>query len=90
MLGGAEHDGDVGAVDVGVEEADGGAHALEGDGEIDSDGGLADAAFAAGDSDEILDAGDGRAVGRAHSGWIDWGGHGSFRRRRAKLGGEVP
>ncbi len=57
LAGGAEHGGDVGAVDVGVDEADAVAELGERDGEIDGDGGFADAAFAGADGDDVLDAG---------------------------------
>ena len=59
----AEHDGHVGAVDVGVEQADFVAEFREREREIDGDGGFADAAFAAGDRDEIFYAGDRLASG---------------------------
>ena len=54
------HAGDIGAVDVGVEKADLVAEAGDGDGEVDGDGGFADAAFAGTDGDEVLDAFDGQ------------------------------
>src|SRR3984957_13075314 len=63
FFAGAEHDGDVGAVDVGVEQADFVAEFGEGEREINGDCGFADASFAAGDGDEIFYAGDGLARG---------------------------
>jgi len=42
LLGRAHHERDVGAVDVGVDEADALAEAGEGNGQVDGDGGLAD------------------------------------------------
>ena len=78
LLESAEHDGDVGAVDVGVHEADFVAQLDEGESEVDGDGGFADAAFAAGDGDEILYAGDWMAFGLLHWGW----GHGVLRSLR--------
>src|SRR5579859_5378135 len=69
LLQGAKHDGHVGAVDVGVHEADFVAELDEREGEVDGDGGLADAAFAAGDSDEIFYAGDRMAFGLGHGCW---------------------
>src|SRR5579859_2059141 len=51
LLEGAEHDGDVGAVDVGVHEADFVAELHESEREIDGYRGFADAAFSAGDGD---------------------------------------
>src|SRR4029077_2948517 len=63
LLRGAEHDGDIGAVDVGVEETDLMAEFYEREGEVDRDGGFADAAFAAGDGDQIFYARDGLAFG---------------------------
>jgi len=73
----AEHDGDVGAVDVGVEEADFCAEGFEGEGEIHGDGRLADAAFTAGYGDEIFDAGNWsffvcRRLIRADSWHLSW------------------
>jgi hypothetical protein len=41
----------------------------EREGEVDGDGGLADAAFAAGDGDEIFYAWDGVALGLGHGCW---------------------
>ena len=60
---GAEHDGHVGAVDVGIDEADVVAELCERDGEIDGEGGFADAAFAGADGDDVLDAGEGLRAG---------------------------
>ena len=48
-FGHAEQAGDREAPDVGVEDADGATLARQGDGEVDGDGALADAALAAGD-----------------------------------------
>ena len=61
--GQAEHGGQVGAGDVGVEQADGGAALGEGDGEVGGDGGLADAALVRGDGDDVADAVDGLGTG---------------------------
>src|SRR5438046_843792 len=47
--GDAHHDGDAGAVDVGVHQADARASRLEGQREVGRHGGFADAALAAGD-----------------------------------------
>jgi hypothetical protein len=60
----AEHGGDVGAVDVGVDEADLVAEARERDGEVDRHGGLADAALAATDCNDMFDS-----AKRKWSGW---------------------
>ncbi len=54
----AKHDGNVRAVDVGVEQADFVAKFRECQREVDGDCGFADAAFAAGDRDQIFYAGD--------------------------------
>ncbi len=69
LLQGAEHDGHVGAVDVSVHEADFVAELDECKREIDGDGGFADAAFAAGDGDEIFYARNGMAFGLGHGCW---------------------
>ncbi len=63
LLQRAEHDGNVGAVDVSVHEADFEAELNESEGEVDGHRGFADAAFAAGDRDEIFYAWDGMAFG---------------------------
>src|SRR6266446_639485 len=76
LLRGAEHDGDVGAVDVGVEEAHLVAELYERERKVDRDGGFADAAFAAGDGNEIFYAGDGLAFG--HLLRCAWGHLGSY------------
>jgi hypothetical protein len=57
LLGGAHHERDVRAVDVGVDEAGAIAELDEGDGEIDGEGGFANAAFAGSDSDDGFDSG---------------------------------
>ena len=54
----AEHAGEAGAVDVGVEQADVVAGLGEGDGDVDGGGGFADAALAGGDGDDVLDVGE--------------------------------
>src|SRR5262249_8434812 len=59
LFSGAEHDGDVWAVDVGIQQADLMAEFREGERESHGDGRLPDAAFAGGDGNEILDAGNG-------------------------------
>ena len=61
----AEQLGDRGAVEIGVEDAD--AQALGGkrQREVDRDGGLADAALAGADGDDVADAGDGVVRRRA-------------------------
>jgi len=51
-----EHGGDVGAVDVGVDEADLVAELGKRDGEVDGDGGLADTAFAGADGDDVFNS----------------------------------
>src|SRR5437868_12842296 len=58
LLGGAEHDGDVGTIDVGIEETDFLAEMRERQREIYGDCGFAYAAFAAGDGYELFYAGD--------------------------------
>ena len=50
----AHHRRDVGAGDVGVQQADLGAVLGQGDGEVDRDGGFADAALVGGDGDDVL------------------------------------
>ncbi len=55
---GAEHQRHIGAVDVGVNEADAIAQFRQSDGEIDRQRGLADAAFAGSDGDDGLDSGE--------------------------------
>ena len=50
--------GDVGAVDVGVDETDAVAAAGEGHGEVDGYGGFSYAAFAGADGDDVVDAGE--------------------------------
>ncbi len=68
---GAEHAGHAGAVDVGVDQPGAQAHRCEGGGEVDGDGGFADAALArcdghdAADGGEELLAGSGPRRGRA-------------------------
>ena len=57
LLRRAHHRGDIGAVDVCVDQADALAQLGEGDGEVDGDGGFADAAFAGTNSDDLGDAG---------------------------------
>ena len=59
LLGRAHHERDVGAVDVGVDEADALAELRERDGEVDGEGGFADAAFAGTDGDDGFDSGKG-------------------------------
>ena len=51
----AQHHRHVGAVDVRVEQADGCAEAVEGDGEVDGAGGLAHAALAGGDGEGVAE-----------------------------------
>jgi len=63
LAGGAEHEGDIGSVDVGVNEAGAMAEFGEGDGEVDGEGGFADAAFAGSDGNDGFDAGE-RCGGR--------------------------
>ncbi len=53
----AEHGGNVRSVDVGVDEADAVAELGERNGEVDGNGGLADAALAGADGYDVLDAG---------------------------------
>ena len=66
----AEEAGDGGASEVDVEDADGFAGEGEGEGELGCYGGLADAAFAREDEDDVLDVGEGHG----------WGGKGETRR----------
>jgi hypothetical protein len=56
---GTHHEGNVGAVDIGIEETDLVAEAREGEREIDGDGGFADASLAGADGDDGVDAVDG-------------------------------
>ena len=58
LLLGAQHDGHVGAVDVGIEQADFVAQLRERQGQVHGYRGFAYAAFAAGDRDQIFHAGD--------------------------------
>ena len=71
----AEHQGNVGAVDVGVEQPDFVAHARERDGEIDGQRGLADAAFAGPDGDDAVDAGQGLRLGHGLPGHVRMRAH---------------
>jgi hypothetical protein len=52
----AQHAGDAGPEDVGVDELDPGADVLEGEREMDSDGGFAHAALAAAHRNDVADA----------------------------------
>jgi hypothetical protein len=63
----AHHERDVGAVDVGVDEADAMAELSERDGEVDGEGGFADAALAGSDGNDGFDSGK-RGGGRR--GWV--------------------
>ena len=81
LLSSAEHDGDVGAVDVRVKQADfgtGGAWRSdiskfrESEGEIYCDSGLADAPFARGNGDEVFDARDRLGLRRLWCGRWTW------------------
>ncbi len=63
LLRSAHHERDVGAVDVGVDEADAMAELSERDGEVDGEGGFADAALAGSDGDDGFDSGE-RGGGR--------------------------
>ena len=67
LLCGAQHHGDVGPVDVGVEKADGLPLAREGDGQVHADRGFTHASLAAGNGHNMLDLGDG--AGFRHAGW---------------------
>ena len=58
----AEHDRHVGPVDVAVDDADAAAQLRQRDGQVHRDGGLADAALAGADGDDVADAGDRRAA----------------------------
>src|SRR6202521_2956114 len=69
FLRGAQHDGHVGAVNIGVHQADFVAKVREGQREIDGDGRLADAAFSAGDGNEISYAGNRLAFGHLLGCW---------------------
>ena len=85
LLAGAEHDRNVGAVHVSVEQADRGAEGFERDGEVYRDGGLAHATLAAGHRDQLLNARDRRSFGWAWRGrcgtrrFAGLIGHPSFR-----------
>src|SRR6266566_736820 len=72
FLRGAEHDRDVGAIHVGVEQTDFMAELHERQRQIYSDRRLADAAFAAGDGDEVFHAGNRLAFGHLLWCWT-WG-----------------
>ena len=67
LLRGAHHEGNVGPVDVRVDESGAIAELGEGDGEIDGEGGFADAAFAGADGDDGFDSGK-RGGGRGGGG----------------------
>lgn len=54
-FGDADHFADGGAENVSIDQANLKAFFLQGDGEIDGDGGFAHAAFAAGDGDGVFD-----------------------------------
>ncbi len=60
----AQHGGRVGAVDVGVDQANFGASFGQSNGQVDGDGAFTDAPFAAGDSDDVFDAVDALAIGQ--------------------------
>lgn len=67
----AEHVGDAGPVEIAVAEADLGSGLAQSDGEVGSDGALADAAFARSHGDDALhagDAGSGQFVGKSRGG----------------------
>ena len=53
LLGGAHHERNVGAVDVGVDEAHALAEPRERDGQVDGDGGFAHSALAGTDGDDF-------------------------------------
>ena len=55
----AQELGDGGAIKIGIEHADAQALGLQRQGDIDGGGGLADAALARADGDDVLDAGNG-------------------------------
>ena len=77
--------GRLGAGDVGVHEADGGAALGEGDGQVGGDGGLADAALVRGDGDDVADAVDGLGTGGRGRAAL-----GAVRVGRAGCGGSGP
>ena len=52
---GAHQGGNVGAVDVGVDQAHGGSRVAQREGQVDGHGGLANATLAAADGDHVLD-----------------------------------
>ena len=56
---GPQHPRDGGTEEIGIEDADPLAQALQGAGQVDGDGGLADAALAARHQHDVADAGDG-------------------------------
>ena len=68
FAGRAEEEGDRGAVEVAVTEADLEALLGKGDGEVGGDGGFADATLAGGHRDDFFDAGEGLFAGHAAGG----------------------
>jgi hypothetical protein len=67
--------GNVGAVDVGVEQPNFVADAGERNGEIDGERGFADAAFARADGDDAVDAGKRLRSGRLLAGHVRMRAH---------------
>ena len=59
LLVGAEHERNVGTVNIGVEQADAETHFAEGESEIDGQRGFTDSTFAGADGDDGFDAGQG-------------------------------
>lgn len=63
LVGDPKHEGEGGAVEVAVEDADFEALLGEGDGEVAGDRGLSDPAFSGGHGDDPFDAGEGGVGG---------------------------
>ena len=82
----AEHGGLAGAVEVGIEHADARTHTRHGGGEVGGGGGLAHAAFAGGDGDDVFHAFDGGDAGADFVG-EDVGGQVQVQRFGAAGGG---
>ena len=66
LLGRAHHEGNIGSVDVGVDEAHALAEPAERNGQVDGDGGFAHAALAGTDGDNLGYAR--QSYGRGHGG----------------------
>ena len=86
LLPGAQHLRDRRAIDIGVQQADLQAHALQGQRQVDRDGGFTNAALAAGHRNDGLDAGDRLGAGHGRI-FLPHAGH--FRRRARRLRGAI-